>query len=290
RVVARSPHAPHAPGGPGAGRGRRPGVLRRPVRLPLRSCVQPADALLPVPLQPGRAAHGDQCARRQPRALRHGASARVAPDLPRRGADARHRAGDRRPDPPLHRSHRREPVCRVRRAGGRHRVRGQRAQPMKQPLAQDYQQELSDFRVTYSRAGSVTSIVLVMLGVGLDLSSYPDRWVDFLLARVAVSLITAAILVLLFFDVGRRQVRLLTMVWLLLPQAMIAWMIQQTEGVASIYFVGLHLALYAVGIILPISFMESLSFGFITLLLYLLGCALHPAGLEPAGMAVTHSL
>lgn len=161
---------------------------------------------------------------------------------------------------------------------------------MKQPLAQDYQQELSDFRVTYSRAGSVTSIVLVMLGVGLDLSSYPDRWVEFGLARLAVSLLTAAILVLLFFDVGRRNVRLLTMVWLLLPQAMIAWMIQQTEGVASIYFVGLHLALYAVGIILPISFMESLSFGFITLLLYLLGCALHPAGLEPVGQAVTHSL
>lgn len=161
---------------------------------------------------------------------------------------------------------------------------------MSPPLAQDYQQELADFRVTYSRAGCVTAIVLVMAGVGLDLSTYPERWLEFLALRVAVSLVSLAILALLFTGFGRRNVRPLTMLWLLLPQAMIAWMIQQTDGAASIYFVGLHLALYAVGIILPISFFESVSFGVITLLLYLLACALHPNGLGQASMIVTNSL
>ncbi|MBX3609344.1 MAG: GHKL domain-containing protein [Hydrogenophaga sp.] len=161
---------------------------------------------------------------------------------------------------------------------------------MKPPVAQDYEEELADFRVTYSRAGSITSIVLVLGGVGLDLSSYPDRWVQFLAARVVVSLLTAMILVWLFFPGGRRHVRGLTMIWLLLPQAMIAWMIQQTDGAASIYFVGLHLALYAVGIILPISFFESVSFGVITLGMYLLACALNANGLAPTGMVVTNAL
>ncbi len=161
---------------------------------------------------------------------------------------------------------------------------------MKTPVAQDYQEELADFRVTYSRAGCVTSIVLVLGGIGLDLASYPERWQEFFLARLGVALATAFILALLFFDVGRRHVRWLTMVWLLLPQAMIAWMIQQTDGAASIYFVGLHLALYAVGIILPISFFESVSFGLITLGLYLLACWLHADGWSRSGMVITNSL
>ena len=31
-----------------------------------------------------------------------------------------------------------------------------------------YQQQLSDFRLSYSKAGAITSIVLVLAGVGLD--------------------------------------------------------------------------------------------------------------------------
>jgi two-component system sensor histidine kinase PhcS len=161
---------------------------------------------------------------------------------------------------------------------------------LKAPVAQDYQQELADFRVTYSRAGCVTSIALVLAGVGLDLASYPERWEQFFLARLVVALATGFIFALLFFDTGRRHVRVLTMVWLLLPQAMITWMIQQTDGAASIYFVGLHLALYAVGIILPISFFESVGFGIITLVLYLLACWLHPEGFERSGMVITNAL
>jgi len=161
---------------------------------------------------------------------------------------------------------------------------------MKAPDNLHYQQELADFRVTYSRAGCITSIVLVLGGVGLDLSSYPSQWREFLAARIAVAALTAVIFAALFTGFGRRHVRVLTMVWLLLPQAMIAWMIQQTDGVASIYFVGLHLALYAVGIILPISFFESVSFGLVTLGLYLLACVLNANGVMHTGMLVTNAL
>lgn len=153
-----------------------------------------------------------------------------------------------------------------------------------------YQQQLSDFRLSYSKAGAITSIVLVLAGVGLDYFSYPDRQLEFFLLRLGVCLLTVGIFLLLFTRFGLRQVRLLTMVWLLLPQIMIAYMIFRTDGAESIYFVGLHLAMYVVGIILPISIFEGIGFGVITLVLYVLACAVHPAGFGDGGRLYTNAL
>jgi two-component system, sensor histidine kinase PhcS len=153
-----------------------------------------------------------------------------------------------------------------------------------------YEQQLSDFRLTYSKAGSITSIVLVLAGFGLDYFSYPDHLLQFTLMRVLVVLLTLGILRVLFTDFGRVHVRSLTMLWLLLPQIMIAVMILQTDGAQSIYFVGLHLALYAVGIILPISFFEGIGFGVLTLLLYMVACGLHPDAGNNVPRMITNSL
>jgi two-component system sensor histidine kinase PhcS len=71
---------------------------------------------------------------------------------------------------------------------------------------------------------------------------------------------------------------------------MIAYMIFLTEGVGSIYFVGLHLAMYAVGIILPISLMEGVGFGVLTMLLYVAACALHPDGIGDGSRMNTNFL
>ena len=153
-----------------------------------------------------------------------------------------------------------------------------------------YEQQLSDFRLTYSKAGSVTSIVLVLAGIGLDYFSYPDRLLEFTLLRLLVVALTLGVLRLLFTDFGREHVRSLTMLWLLLPQVMIAFMIYETDGAQSIYFVGLHLALYAVGIILPISFFEGIGFGVFTIVLYVLACALHPDASNNLPRLVTNTL
>lgn len=153
-----------------------------------------------------------------------------------------------------------------------------------------YQQQLSDFRLAYSKAGSITSIVLVLAGLGLDYFSYPDRLLEFSLLRVLVVVLTLGVLRALFTDFGRRHVRALTMLWLLLPQVMIAFMIYETDGAQSIYFVGLHLALYAVGIILPISFFEGIGFGVVTLVLYVVACVLHPHAAGDTSRMVTNAL
>jgi two-component system sensor histidine kinase PhcS len=151
---------------------------------------------------------------------------------------------------------------------------------MAAPGLSAYHQELNEFRLAYSKAGSIVSAVLVLAGVGLDYSLYPESFSTLAPARVLVALLTFAILAILHSSHGLRWVRPLTLLWLALPQIMIAWMIWVTDGVGSIYFVGLHLALYATGIILPIAFFESLAFGLFTYGLYFVACYFHAESLQ----------
>ncbi|MBL0920488.1 MAG: two-component sensor histidine kinase [Hydrogenophaga sp.] len=139
---------------------------------------------------------------------------------------------------------------------------------------------MSQFRLAFSKAGSLVSLVLVMFGVGLDYTLYPQHFTTLLGARVLTSLATLIVYGVLWTSYGLRYVRFLTLLWLALPQIMIAWMIWYTEGVDSIYFVGLHLALYATGIILPISFLENVGFGLFTYVLYAMACYGHAEGLQ----------
>ena len=118
------------------------------------------------------------------------------------------------------------------------------------------------------------------MGLGLDYTLYAESFSTLAPARFLVAGLTLAILWVLHSPSGLKWVRPLTLLWLALPQIMIAWMIWVTNGVDSIYFVGLHLALYATGIILPIAFLESLTFGLFTYALYALACYFHPAGLK----------
>ena len=153
-----------------------------------------------------------------------------------------------------------------------------------------YHSNLTEFRLTYSRAGCLTSIALVMAGLALDYTLYPERLKEFLIYRVVAALLTGLVFATLFTSLGRKYVRVLTMLWLALPQVMIGMMITATDGADSIYFVGLNLALYAVGIILPITFFEGIGFGLLTVTIYLAACWWHPAGFNDASTVAGHSL
>jgi len=156
--------------------------------------------------------------------------------------------------------------------------------------AQSLRIAVQDVRLAFSKTGCVTSAVLVMAGTGLDLAVYPDQAPTFLLVRSLVAVATLLILWVIQGEFGRRHVRVLTLLWLALPQIMIAWMIAQTEGAASIYFVGLHLALYAVGMIVPISYLEGLGFGVFTCLIYVAACFWQAGGVVATGQFVAHLL
>ncbi|SOY49371.1 SENSOR HISTIDINE KINASE, repressor of PhcA [Cupriavidus taiwanensis] len=153
-----------------------------------------------------------------------------------------------------------------------------------------YQSELVDFRLAFSRGGAYTAIVLVLLGVGLDYGQYPQQQFPFAVARVVVSMLIAGVVVVLYSAAGRRFAPWLTLTWLLLPQIMIAWMIAQTEGVHSPYYVGLNLAIFASGIALPFGLWQNVVFGLLSYLLFVLACLFHPGGIEPLGTFIVNSL
>lgn len=133
-------------------------------------------------------------------------------------------------------------------------------------------QKMLAFRLRYSRAGSLVAALLVAAGSGLDHFAYPDRFEEFMGVRGAVALTLLGVFALLHTPLGARYVRAISMLWLMIPQLMIAWMVFTTEGAASPYFAGLLLALYAVGTVLPVTVLEGAFFGSATLLLYASAC------------------
>lgn len=150
--------------------------------------------------------------------------------------------------------------------------------------------DVHDVRLRFSKIGAFISASLIVLGFGLDLATYPERVAEFFGVRLVTAALTLFIMVLLATDFGRRQVQWLTLGWLVLPQIMISWMIYQTDGVSSIYFVGLQLALFGVGLLVPISYLESIGFGLFTIAMYFVACYLHPSGLGNGDEFVAHSI
>ncbi len=149
---------------------------------------------------------------------------------------------------------------------------------------------IQDVRQAFSKIGCLTSATLIILGAGLDQAIYPERAGEFFLVRLGTALATLWVMRWVMGPRGKQYIRPLTLLWLVLPQIMIAWMIYSTEGVASIYFVGLQLALYGVGIIVPISYLESIGFGVFTVAVYFVACFLHPAGLGDGSVFAANAM
>lgn len=146
---------------------------------------------------------------------------------------------------------------------------------MAQGLHSDYEAELAAFRLTYSRTGCAVGTALVAGGVALDLTFYPDQAWELGTVRGLCTLAMLALLYALHQPGAVRYPRELTLAWLALPQLMIAWMIYATQGADSPYVFGLSLALYAAGIIMPISFLQSLGLGVLTCAAYIVAGLVH---------------
>jgi two-component system sensor histidine kinase PhcS len=153
-----------------------------------------------------------------------------------------------------------------------------------------YEEELREFRLVSSKAGALTAIVLVMAGVGLDYGIYPNEQFRFFVVRSVVSALIGLIYLLLSKPLGRRYVQLLTLSWLIAPQIMVAWMISVTEGASSIYYAGLNLVIFAVGIALPMGLWQTIGFGAVTYAFYFLACLLHHDGLADRSHFIVNSL
>ncbi len=143
-----------------------------------------------------------------------------------------------------------------------------------------YRLELHEHLLFYSRITCMVTIFLTLGGMGLDRAFYPAFVTEFAWARVAASAFVGLVLTSYAYPWGRRNLRALTYLWLYVPQAMICWMIFRTDGEQSIYFVGLTFALSGIAFFLPLSVVEALAFGGVTLLGYGLACSLRTGGIQ----------
>jgi two-component system sensor histidine kinase PhcS len=154
-----------------------------------------------------------------------------------------------------------------------------------------YHQELNEFRLAYSRAGAIVGAILILSGLGLDYTLYPDEFMQLARIRVLATLVVLGVyLMLRRTSLALVWTNSLTLLWLSVPQIMISFMVWWTDGTSSIYFVGLLLALYATGILLPLSFLENIAFGIFTYALYFLACYFHPNGLADLGRFAGYSM
>lgn len=132
----------------------------------------------------------------------------------------------------------------------------------------------------YSRATCVVAMVLIGLGVGLDITIYPDYVVEFAVARLLVVALIGLTLWSYSTVFGEAHIREITYFWIALPQLMICWMVFHADGEASIYFVGLTFAISGIGVFLPLSTREAIGFSALTLVAYWAACELRPGGVQ----------
>lgn len=158
----------------------------------------------------------------------------------------------------------------------------------KNALYQDYNAALSEFRFEISLSGAYTAIGLILLGILLDYSFYPQELFRFTLARLACCVAIGLLILLIKTPWGKLRVQELTFVWLLMPQIMISWMIYITDGVASLYYMGLPLAIYGLGIVMAFGVLHNILFGIATYALYAIACKLNTA--SPEGSLIVNSL
>jgi two-component system sensor histidine kinase PhcS len=147
-------------------------------------------------------------------------------------------------------------------------------------LHSNYRDELRDYRLLCSKAGGLTVIVLVLMGMAMDYVVYPADQKYFALVRLLTSAAIGFALLSLYTEAGKRHVQIITFVWLLLPQAMISWMIYATQGEESLFYAGLMLTIFAVGILFPSGYWQTLAFGLVTVSLYYIACVAHPGGIQ----------
>lgn len=149
-------------------------------------------------------------------------------------------------------------------------------------LLEAYHATNRERRVLYSKIGCVLSVLLVPAGMSLEYFIYPDLFWELVPVRLGSSLIMGIILAFHFTDFGRRNIRIIGFLWVVLIPASISWMIYLSEGAMSPYYAGLNLVLLGASVLFPWTLAETLLLCILTLIMYWLACLLHTeTPLEP---------
>lgn len=145
-------------------------------------------------------------------------------------------------------------------------------------LPASYEEAEQEYLYYYSRVTIVVAVLVILAGSLLDHFFYPERFWQFFTLRIAASACIALALWLIASKVGKRFIKGITLTWAMVPQVMISYMIAKTGGSDSIYFVGLTYALTGLGVFFPLTLTEAGGFAGLTLVLYVVACAVGTPG------------
>jgi len=124
--------------------------------------------------------------------------------------------------------------------------------------------------IANSKVGCVLAILLMPLGsFSMDLFVYYDHLGRFSLVRLASSLLTVIVLLLLFSQWGKRHYRFLRMAWYWIPMIFIACLIYWARDPLSPYYAGFNLVLVTVGVVLPWTYVEIFMTSVLVICLYI---------------------
>ena len=145
---------------------------------------------------------------------------------------------------------------------------------------------------SFVRVGAFIAILFILLGIVIDYILYPHMLRQFFYLRFAACLLIAAIVCILGTKHGQKCARSLNVLWLLVPQVMISWMIFATDGPESPYHAALHLVVYGASYLLVLDFWHVVLVALFTLAIYICTCALYcmPVVLEDCGSLLFNAL
>ena len=127
-------------------------------------------------------------------------------------------------------------------------------------------------RINTGKVASGLVIFLMPAGVTLDFFSDRENLPQFLVLRLACSVLVGMIWLLYRTEIGLRHYRWLGPPIALLPAFFIAWMIYLKDGASSPYYAGLNLILLAISVVVHWSVLESLFCVTAVLLMYQAAC------------------
>ncbi|MBX2853277.1 MAG: response regulator [Phycisphaeraceae bacterium] len=139
-------------------------------------------------------------------------------------------------------------------------------------LLDGYKRYESDLRMRHAKVGCYLALVLMPAGTMLDLVVYPEFSWPFFISRWITNLFIAAVLILLYLPLGRKYLTFFGSAWVMCPAIAIAWMIYQSEGVASPYYAGLNLVIIIGCLLMPYSWREASVICLLVVGFYLLSC------------------
>ena len=125
------------------------------------------------------------------------------------------------------------------------------------------------------KIGFLLTLFFVPAGNCLEWFVYRDYIVEFLTTRLVFDVFQLPLFALLFLPIGKRQVKVLSHIWPLIPVIMVSWLIYRSEGSVSPYYAGLNLMIIVACFLIPFTWLEALFYCTMTLLTYVIACVAH---------------